>query len=287
MSLDAGGQTIDLVDASSKQQRTWRSHVGVVFQEPSASLNPLQTVGRQLRDVIRAQAERDIPDISERVVELLTAVGLPRPAEVARLRPSQISGGMAQRVMIALALAKEPALLVADEPTTALDVTVQAEIIGLLKRLCQERHFAVLLVTHDLGVAGELSDRCLVMFRGELVESGPTRQLATKPKHPYTSALVSAVPQNEPGRPILHPPPSLVGEGADDPLIAEVVTDAGCNYRTTCPHAEPICATPPEFVPVSLEGRGRSEDARSVKCHRQAELQLPGARTPERIGTGA
>src|SRR5690606_2780169 len=132
------------------------------------------------------------------------------PDEVARLRPGQISGGMAQRVVIALALAKSPALLIADEPTTALDVTVQAEIIALLRRLCSEREFGVLLVTHDLGVAGELADRVVVMLKGEVVESGPIDQVVRHPQHSYTAALVAAVPRNEPGRAILTPPAELI-----------------------------------------------------------------------------
>jgi len=212
-----GGAPLDLVDADPGVRAQWRGRVGVVFQEPSAALNPLQTVGRQLREVIEAQRRlsarhRDRANtmnprvISEEIVDLLTAVGLRDPEDVARLRPGQISGGMAQRVMIALALAKSPTLLIADEPTTALDVTVQAEIIELLKRLCREREFGVLFVTHDLGVAGELADRVVVMFRGEVVESGPIDQVVLHPSHPYTAALVAAVPRNEPGRAILAPP---------------------------------------------------------------------------------
>ncbi len=208
-----GERPLDLVDADTSTRAAWRSRVGVVFQEPSAALNPLQTVGRQLRDVIEAQrrlaGRRDgqgMRGIDEEIVELLTAVGLRRPDEVARLRPGQISGGMAQRVMIALALAKSPELLIADEPTTALDVTVQAEIIALLRRLCQEREFGVLLVTHDLGVAGELADEVVVMLHGEVVEAGPIESVVRRPCHEYTAALVAAVPRNEPGRAILEPP---------------------------------------------------------------------------------
>jgi peptide/nickel transport system permease protein len=209
-----GDAPLDLVGAGAADRATWRSRVGVVFQEPSAALNPLQTIGRQMREVIVAQRRlahehRDddgqLP-VDEEIVSLLTSVGLPRPEEVMALRPGQISGGMAQRVMIALALAKSPELLIADEPTTALDVTVQAEIIALLRRLCRERSFGVLLVTHDLGVAGELADRVVVMLRGDVVESGAIRDVITDPQHPYTRALVDAVPRNEPGRAILQAP---------------------------------------------------------------------------------
>ncbi len=218
-----GTPHLDLVEADAATRANWRSRVGVVFQEPAASLNPLQTVRRQMRDVIQAQrrmtAERQPPLRSERralngrrsvdaeIISLLSAVGLKRPSMVARLRPGQISGGMAQRVMIALALAKSPELLIADEPTTALDVTVQAEIIELLRRLCRERKFGVLFVTHDLGVAGELADRVVVMLHGHIVESGPIADVIRQPREPYTRALVAAVPRNEPGRAILTPPP--------------------------------------------------------------------------------
>ncbi|WP_375002663.1 dipeptide/oligopeptide/nickel ABC transporter permease/ATP-binding protein [Aeromicrobium sp. CTD01-1L150] len=208
-----GHDPLDLVEADRATRTAWQSRVGVVFQEPSAALNPLQTVGRQLREVIEAQrrlvggqeggdARRTV---EEEIVFLLTSVGLRRPEEVARQRPGQISGGMAQRVMIALALAKSPDLLIADEPTTALDVTVQAEIIALLRRLCTERDFGVLLVTHDLGVAGELADEVVVMLRGDVVESGPLEKVVRRPGHDYTASLVAAVPRNEPGRAILEP----------------------------------------------------------------------------------
>lgn len=277
--------TVDQVEGNERAARRWRSHVGVVFQEPSASLNPLQTVGRQLRDVIRAQRRLAAAtgelreDIDDQVVRLLTDVGLPRPAEVAKLRPGQLSGGMAQRVMIALALAKDPDLLVADEPTTALDVTVQAEIIGLLRELCQKRHFGVLLVTHDLGVAGELAHRCLVMFKGQIVESGPTRQVALNPAHPYTSTLVSSVPQNVPGRPILQ-------EGPAGESTASRPSDQGCAYQPRCPFAidrcrsekPPLAPRPVEAV-VALSGAGEQihDPGYAVACHRSAELNLPGA----------
>ncbi len=248
-----------LVDATARVQRGWRSDLGVVFQEPAASLNPLQTVGRQLRDVLRvAGVER--AHISERSIELLTDVGLPRPTEVLRLRPHQISGGMAQRVVIAMALAKQPRLLVADEPTTALDVMVQAEIIALLQRLGHDRGVAVLLVTHDLGVAAQLADRALVMYRGRVVEEGPIGDLIAQPRHPYTSELVGAVPRNVPGR-------RVVAEVA--PALSELPATTGCAYRSRCPHADRACETRPELT--------AGEVVRRVACVHADELELPGA----------
>jgi len=235
--------SIELVASTEDARRRWRSHVGVVFQEPSASLNPLQTVGRQLRDVIVAQRRTsgrsgegsERVSVDDRIVQLLTDVGLPRPAEVARLRPGQISGGMAQRVMIALALAKEPVLLIADEPTTALDVTVQHEIITLLRSLCAERHFGVLLVTHDLGVASELADRCIVMLRGRIVETATVGEIVNDPQHRYTASLVAAVPRNVPGRPILDEPAAELDFDLDDPE-----GDAGDDIDNAAPRADAI-----------------------------------------------
>lgn len=218
VALSCGG-VIDLAGADRAAREEWRSRVGVVFQEPAAALNPLQTIGRQMREVIDAQrrisarrqgskSNTSYRPVHEEIIELLTSVGLRRPDEVTKLRPGQISGGMAQRVMIALALAKNPALLIADEPTTALDVTVQAEIIALLRRLCDQRELGVVFVTHDLGVAGELADQVVVMLKGTAIESGPTIQVIGQPDHPYTAALIAAIPRNEPGRAILSPPSS-------------------------------------------------------------------------------
>ncbi len=258
LSLDIVGGEISLLDMDRREQRRWRSHLGVVFQEPAASLNPLQTVGRQMANALKRVGYRSRREISARTIELLTAVGLPRPDEVARLRPDQISGGMAQRVVIAQALASEPRLLIADEPTTALDVTIQAEIITLLKQLGERRGLAVLLVTHDLGVAAELADRTLVMYQGRVVETAPMAGLVTAPQHPYASELLLSVPRNVGGIKI---------EPMIDRSAALAVPTVGCVYAPRCEHALPECRErEPELRAVRSHG---------VACIRAEDLELP------------
>lgn len=281
VSLTNSGDSLELIGASTKETRNWRHNIGVVFQEPSASLNPLQSVAHQVRDVIRANPQTSAAAMEAKghdedayIEELLTDVGLRRPTEVMKLRPNQLSGGMAQRVVIAMALAKNPALLVADEPTTALDVTVEAEIIRLLRRLCEERHFGVLLVTHDLGVAGELADRVLVMYQGNIVETGAVQELALYPKHPYTSALIAAVPQNEPGRKILVPPEDRLSKRAG--IAPELLSsEVGCSYRHRCPYAVDECYRTEPLLGVAITPANDSNHL--AACHRANELNLDGA----------
>lgn len=258
LSLATSSGDMSLLDMSRSEQRRWRSQLGVVFQEPAASLNPLQTVGRQMADALKRVGGMSRREISDRTIELLTAVGLPRPAEVARLRPDQISGGMAQRVVIAQALASEPRLLIADEPTTALDVTIQAEIITLLKQLGEQRGLAVLLVTHDLGVAAELADRTLVMYQGRVVERAPMAGLVTAPQHPYASELLLSVPRNVGGVRI---------EPKIDRSASLAVPTAGCVYAPRCEHATPECR---EREPVL-----RNVRSHLVACIHAEELDLP------------
>ena len=263
VSLRTGeGERLELAGSDLRRQRGWRREVGVVFQEPAASLNPLQTVGRQLRDVLEV-AGHDSGRAEARSIELLTDVGIPRPGDVLRLRPHQISGGMAQRVVIAMALAKEPKLLIADEPTTALDVMVQAEIISLLRELGRSHGVAVLLVTHDLGVAAHLADRALVMFRGHVVESATISELVRSPRHPYTSELVRAVPRNVPGRRVEPTVDAVV-----DSVIGTDALERGCPYRGRCPFASDECADE-----VALVSDGR----RAVACVHAVELVTAGA----------
>ncbi|MEM7325730.1 MAG: dipeptide/oligopeptide/nickel ABC transporter permease/ATP-binding protein [Actinomycetota bacterium] len=259
LSLSTPDGKLSLLDISRREQYRWRSNLGVVFQEPAASLNPLQTVGRQMADALRRGDSLSRREIADRTIELLTAVGLPRPDEVARLRPDQISGGMAQRVVIAQALASEPTLLVADEPTTALDVTIQAEIIALLKQLGAERGLAVILVTHDLGVAAQLADRTLVMYAGRVVEAAKMADLVGSPRHPYTAELLRSVPRNVGGVRI---------EPSIDRFATLALPTAGCLYAPRCDHAMEVCR---EIEPALRDAGGQL-----AACVRADDLELVG-----------
>ncbi|MBX3455288.1 ABC transporter ATP-binding protein [Ferrovibrio sp.] len=168
--------------------------IGAIFQDPLTSLNPLYKVGDQLVETILTHLPLSLADAKARAVQLLEDVGIPSPGERVNHYPHQFSGGMRQRVVIALALAAEPKLIIADEPTTALDVSIQAQIISLLKRLCHEKGTAVMLVTHDMGVIAETADRVAVMYAGRIAEIGPVQDVIKRPKHPYTVGLMGAIP---------------------------------------------------------------------------------------------
>lgn len=188
------GRRIDnLSDAQMSKIRG--REIGAIFQDPLTSLNPLFTVGAQLIETLRIH----LPELSkaaarQRAIELLTEVGIPAPSERVDSYPHQFSGGMRQRVVIALALAARPKLIIADEPTTALDVSIQAQITSLLRRLCKENGTAVMLVTHDMGVIAETADRVAVMYAGRLAEIGPVREVLSNPSHPYTRGLMGSIP---------------------------------------------------------------------------------------------
>jgi ABC-type dipeptide/oligopeptide/nickel transport system ATPase component len=185
----------DLMNMPERQIRRYRGkEIAYIFQEPSTSLNPVYSVGYQIAEAIR-QHFPGTKDVDERVVTALGRVGIRDPEQRVGDFPHQLSGGMQQRVMIAMALACEPRLLVADEPTTALDVTTQAQIMDLLKRLRAEINMAVILITHNFGIVADFADEVAVMFRGEIVESGPTARVLGQPEHPYTRALIKCIPQ--------------------------------------------------------------------------------------------
>lgn len=170
------------------------TRIGMIFQDPLTSLNPLYRIGQQLIETIQAHSALGKAAARNRAIELLSEVGIPAPETRIDAYPHQFSGGMRQRVVIALALAGEPELVIADEPTTALDVSVQAQIIALLKRLCRERGTAVMLITHDMGVIAETADRVAVMYAGRIAEIGPVRDVVMTPKHPYTVGLMGSIP---------------------------------------------------------------------------------------------
>ncbi|MCO6008095.1 ABC transporter ATP-binding protein [Actinoallomurus purpureus] len=249
--------TVDLagVELTALTRREWDGvrgrALGAVFQDPASYLNPSITVGRQLTESLRVAAGLPKDQARTRAVELLDAVGLRDPSRVYHRYPDELSGGMLQRVLIAIAIGGEPDLLIADEATTALDVVVQAEVLDLLARLRAERGLSLLLVTHDLAVVAETCDRVLVFYAGELVESGPTEQVLRSPAHPYTEALLRVAAPGSvevlPGR----PPPT----GAELP---------GCRFADRCPYAEDRCTA----RPVALRTTG---DGRAARCVRVGE----------------
>ena len=187
------GLRIDNLPESEKRKVRGRE-IGAIFQDPLTSLNPLYTVGRQLTETITTHLNVSNAEARRRAIELLAATGIPAPERRIEHFPYQFSGGMRQRVVIALALAAEPKLVIADEPTTALDVSIQAQIIALLKRLCHEKKTAVMLVTHDMGVIAETADRVAVMYAGRIAEIGPVSDVIHRPQHPYTAGLMGSIP---------------------------------------------------------------------------------------------
>ncbi|WOB09285.1 ABC transporter ATP-binding protein [Piscinibacter gummiphilus] len=208
-------------------------HIGAIFQDPLTSLNPLYTVGRQLTETIRVHLPMSEAQARQRAIALLQETGIPAPEQRFDHYPHQFSGGMRQRVVIALALAAQPRLVVADEPTTALDVSVQAQVIALLKRVCKEHGTAVMLITHDMGVIAETCDRVAVMYAGRVVEVGPVQSVIHEPAHPYTAGLMGAIPALDQDRDRL-----LQIDGAMPRLDA---VPPGCAFHPRCPQAMPRC----------------------------------------------
>ncbi len=216
-------------------------HIGAIFQDPLTSLNPLYTVGQQLVETIRAHLHVGADEARKRAVKLLEETGIQAAEQRIDQYPHQFSGGMRQRVVIALALAAEPRLIVADEPTTALDVSVQAQIIQLLKRLCKDHGAAVMLVTHDMGVIAETCDRVAVMYAGRIAELGPVHDVIHSPAHPYTTGLMGSIPAMDEDRERL-----LQIDGAMPRLTA---IPRGCAFNPRCPQVFERCRTErPELV---------------------------------------
>ncbi len=243
----------DLMTLGAEEIRRVRGNrIAMVFQEPMTALNPVFTVGDQIAEVARVHDGASRKAAWERAVEMLSLVGIPAPRERASNYPHQMSGGMRQRVLIAMALVMNPALLIADEPTTALDVTIQAQILELLAKVQQEFGTAILLITHDLGVVAEAAQRVVVMYGGQVVEEAPVRTLFAEPAHPYTRGLMQAMPRVGMNRERLATIPGSVPPPTAWP--------SGCRFRDRCSHAWNRCEDEaPRMIAVS--------EGHSARCH--------------------
>jgi peptide/nickel transport system ATP-binding protein len=226
-----------------RMRRLRGNKIAMVFQDPLTSLNPLYTVGRQLVETILTHEDLSAVEARKRAVQLLAEVGIPSPAQRIEQYPHQFSGGMRQRVVIALALCANPRVVIADEPTTALDVSIQAQIIKLLKRLCEDHGAAVMLITHDMGVIAETADRVAVMYAGRIVEVGPMGEVLTHARHPYTRGLMGSIPV------IGHDLDRLIQIEGTMPRLTEI--PPGCPFHPRCPAAFERCRHErPELMPV-------------------------------------
>jgi peptide/nickel transport system ATP-binding protein len=236
----------NVLECPADELRALRGNdVAIAFQDAEAALNPVYTVGEQIAEGIRAHEPVTDGEARERTIELLDRVGIPDPAGRYSAYPHEFSGGMQRRAVIAMALACDPALLLCDEPTTALDVTVQARILELLADLARESDTAIQLVTHDLGVVAELCDRVAVLYAGEIVERAPVEELYYDPKHPYTAGLLASTPGIGDDRDRLAAPPGRTHDAVDPPT--------GCRFHPRCPYAEDACTSrdPPLVDPES------------------------------------
>jgi oligopeptide/dipeptide ABC transporter ATP-binding protein len=233
----------DLVHLPTDHLRrdVWGAEIAMVFQNPMTSLNPVRSSGFQLIEAVRRHNPLSKRAAAEVATELMTSVGIPQPRERLHSYPHQLSGGMRQRVMIAMALAGDPSLLLADEPTTALDVTIQAQILALLLRLSRERSMGVVFITHDLGVVAEVADQVMVMYAGRIVESAPTQSLFERPLHPYTWGLLGSSPSLE--TPKTRRLPSIPGL---PPALSKL--PGGCKFRARCKFAFDRCTEEPPLA---------------------------------------
>lgn len=249
-----GENILNYTDA--QMQKIRGSKISMIFQEPMASLDPLFTVGSQLTEAILLHKKVSKKEAWQQAIDILKLVQIPQPEQRMKQYPFELSGGMCQRIMIAIALSCNPQILIADEPTTALDVTIQAQILNLMLQLNEKLDTALILITHDLGVIAETVDDVIVMYAGHIVERAPVKSLFSDPKHPYTEGLLASIPKLEEERETLHQIPGTVPSLADMPL--------GCRFCTRCPEACEVCKNevPPE---ISIGG------GREVKCWKYSE----------------
>ncbi len=261
----------NLLELPEREMRALRgSAISMIFQEPMSSLNPVYTVGAQIIEAIRLHQPKTRAQARDRAVELLELVGIPSASERVESYPHQLSGGMRQRVMIAMALSCEPRLLIADEPTTALDVTIQAQILELLDGLRRKLDMTVMLITHDLGLVAEFADHVMVMYAGRVVERAPVRELFADPRHPYTRGLLRSVPS--------------YADNAQQrrlPTIPGVVPDlrslpTGCRFQDRCgDHYEPCALREPALHPVVAKGNATSPAEHVSRCHLEDPATRP------------
>ena len=280
--IEAGSQVLfdgrDLLTLPERELRAIRGNrIAMIFQEPMTALNPVFTVGDQIAEVVRVHERTGARVAWARAVEMLAAVGIPDPERRAKEYPHQLSGGMRQRVMIAMALILKPAVVIADEPTTALDVTIQAQILELLADLQRQLGTAIMMITHDLGVIAEVARRVVVMYAGEVVEESPVEALFAAPHHPYAEGLLAAIPRLGARRDRLATIPGTVPPATAWPT--------GCRFRDRCPYAWERCAR--EHPPLYQIGAGRvsrchlaDEPARRNRPHEAAVEAAFGAGGP-------
>ena len=248
----------DLLSLAPKEkQELIGADIAMIFQDPMTSLNPAYTVGFQIMEAIKVHQGGSKKERRERTLELLRLVGIPDPESRIDVYPHQLSGGMSQRVMIAMAIACKPRLLIADEPTTALDVTIQAQIVDLLLELQQKECMSLILITHDLALVAEAAHRIIVMYAGQVVEEGRAEDIFREPKHPYTQALLRSLPEFAEGKSRLQSLPGVVPGKYDRPQ--------GCLLNPRCPYATDLCRT--------VEPELRHVGNRQVKCHTPLNAQ--------------
>jgi peptide/nickel transport system ATP-binding protein len=233
---------INLLDQKEKDMKKIRGkEISMIFQDPMTSLNPVLPIGKQIGEVIEKHEKVNGHLVKNKVIDLLNLVGIPRATEIYHEYPHRLSGGMKQRVMIAMAIACNPSLLIADEPTTALDVTIQAQILDLLRSLKNELEMSILLITHDLGVVAEMCDRVVVMYAGQVVETTDTRTLLRNPRHPYTVGLIQSTPHQSKGH---HRLTSIKGQVPTPDQYGE-----GCRFADRCPKVMAKCqSSPPPLI---------------------------------------
>ncbi len=260
-----GGQILldgeDLAVMSAREMRRLRGRkISMIFQEPMSALDPVFTIGAQISETLLAHFDIGAAEARSRAIEALARVGIPEPELRYDAYPHQLSGGMRQRAMIAIAIVCEPQLLIADEPTTALDVTVQAQIVDVLGDLCARLGMAMLFITHDLGLVSQTCSRLVTMYAGEVVEEGAIDDVLVRPRHPYSSSLLRSLPGLTQRKTRLPAIPGRVPTRAEMPL--------GCRFQPRCTHARSPCEMPQALASVAPSAR--------VRCCRQDEILLPG-----------